>query len=179
MPREDMTREDLYKKYGVDPAGPQSLYKFLEASDARVERTLTRIDAIEKQLKPLHQAIILNSPNLREELAKRVLKMIGVDGARGVPPTAAQQPMNAYEVTHTPEINKPPRGPANAQPLDASERRVSMGGPENPSVLAFKCRMCINLTDNARRVKVEGHHDIFVCPQCAGKLSDIVSTLLS
>jgi hypothetical protein len=144
-----MDLTELYKKNGLDPTRTAGLSKLMEIFDTRLDALEGRAESIEAQLKPLYQAIILNSPNLREEVAKRVLKMIGVDGPHGVPPI-------------------PSGGPAPASPT-----------PEQPSVLTFKCRICTTLTDDAKRVRVDGHHDIFVCPHCAGKLSDIVSALLS
>lgn len=144
-----MVREEIYKKNGIKPTDNDRLVKLLEGFDARLDALNARAETIEHQLEPLYKAIILNSPNLREELAKRVLKMIGVDGANGVPPTTAQTPSG---------------GPVRS---------------DTATVLAFNCRMCTNLTNDAKRVKIDGHHDIFACPRCAGKLSDIVSALLS
>lgn len=152
-----MVREDIYKKNGINTSDHNRFVKLLEGFDARLDALDSRAENIEKQLEPMYKAVILNSPQMRDEVVKRVFEHLGY---RGTPPTAAQQPMNAHEVTQTPEVGAAPR--ESAKP-----------------VLEFECRMCTELTDDAKRVKVGGHHDILVCPRCAGKLSDIISALLS
>jgi hypothetical protein len=150
-----MVREEVYKKNGIKPTDNNRFVKLLEGFDARLDALNARAETIEHQLEPLYKAIVLNSPDLRDELAKRVLEYVGTHKDHGMPPTPAQQSMDAP---------------------------ISPGGPvrsDTATVLAFNCRMCTNLTNDAKRVKIDGHHDIFACPRCAGKLSDIVSTLLS
>jgi hypothetical protein len=140
-----MNLNELCRKNGID----EGLVKLLSVFDRRLDEIDARAENIEKQLKPLYQAIILNSPNLRAELAERVLKILGYTG---VPPTPAQTPSG---------------GPV--PPIDDAP----------PSVLAFNCQMCEQRTHEPKNIRVGGHHDFIACPQCAGKLSASIAALLS